>query len=97
MSKEHKEFCNNKRMKKNCPLRLHTRAVAAERAIQTLKNWIIANLEDNIGFTESINLNLALRVMGFTIHTRLKVGPYGLHHGIKARTELTYVGKDNES
>ena len=31
-----------------------------ERAIQTLKNLIIANLEDKVGFTE--NKNRALRI-----------------------------------
>ena len=65
---------------------MHTGNGAVERAIQTLKNLIIANLEDGMGITESVNK--ALRVMRFTIHTGLKITPFELHHGRKPRTEL---------
>ena len=51
------------------PPRLHTRTAAVERAIQILKNLIIANLEDEIGFTE--NINQALKVVRFTNYTEL--------------------------
>ena len=66
-----------------------------EGAIQTLKNLIIANMEDNISLTES--LNRALHVMRFTIHTGLKLTPFELHHGRKPRTELTNIVKDGNS
>ena len=63
---------------------MHTVNGAVGRAIQTLKNLIIANLEDGIGITESVNR--ASRVMRFTIHTGLKITPFELHHGRKPRT-----------
>ena len=49
-----------------------------ERAIQTIKNLIIANMEDGLCLTESVNRTL--RVMRFTIHTGLKTTPFELHH-----------------
>ena len=58
-----------------------------EREIQTLKNLIIASLEDKIGFTES--LNQTLRVLRFMKHTGFKgfkVNPIELYHGRKFRT-----------
>ena len=67
---------------------------AVKRAIQTLKNLIFANLENWIGSTE--NVNQALRVMRFTIHTGLKVRPFE-QHGRKARTESNNKIIDNES
>ena len=41
-----------------------------ERAIQTLKNLRLTNLEEGTDLTESVNR--ALRVLRFTIHTGLK-------------------------
>ena len=46
---------------KYSPPRLHAGTGAVESAVQTLKHLIIANLEDKIGFTESVNRTL--RVM----------------------------------
>ena len=46
---------------------MHTGNGVVERSIQTLKNLIIANLEDGQNLTDSVNR--ALRVMRFTIHT----------------------------
>ena len=74
---------------------MHTGNGAVERAIQTLKSLIIANLEDGIGITESVNR--ALRVLRFTIHTGRKITPFELHHGRKPRTELTNIVKDGKT
>ena len=74
---------------------MHTGYGAVERAIQTLKNLIVANLEDGIGITESVNR--ALRVMRFTIHTGLKITPFELHHGRKPRPELTNIVIDGKT
>ena len=74
---------------------MHTGTGAVERAIQTLKNLIIANLEDNTCLTECVNR--ALNVMRFTIHTGLKTTPFELHHGRKQRTELPNIIKDGRS
>ena len=74
---------------------LHTGMGAVERAIQNLKNLIIASLQDEICFTEHINL--AFWVIRFTTYTGFKVTPFEFHHGSKLRTELTNIVKDNKS
>ena len=74
---------------------MHTGNGVVERAIQTIKNFIIANMEDGISLTESVNR--ALRVMRFTIHTGLTITPFELHHGRKPRTELTNIVKDGKT
>ena len=96
ISKEYRKFCKNRNIEiEYCTPRMHTGNGAVERAIQTLKNLIIPNLEDGIVITESVNR--ALRVMRFTIHTGLKITPYELHHGRKPRTELTNIVKDGKT
>ena len=74
---------------------MHTGNGTVERAIQTMKNVILANMEDGNNLTESVNR--ALRVMRFTIHTGLKKTPFELHHGRIPRTELTNILKDGKS
>ena len=94
--KEHKDFCNTKNIEiEYSTPRMHTGTGAVERAIQTLKNLIIANLEDNTCLTECVIR--ALNVMRLTIHTRLKTTQFELHHGRKPRTELTNIIKDGKS
>ena len=74
---------------------MHTGNGVVERAIQTIENLIIANMEDGLCLTESVNR--ALRVMRFTIHTGLKITPIELHHGRKPRTELTNIVKNGKT
>ena len=96
VSKEYKEFCNAKNIETEYSTpRMHTGTVAVERAIQTLKNLIIANSEDNTCLTECVNR--ALNGMQFTMHTGLKTTPFELHHGRKPRIELTNIIKDEKS
>ena len=96
ISKEYIEFCKSKNIEiEYCTPRLHTGTGAVERAIQTKKNLILANLEDNLCLTECVNR--ALKVIRFTIHTGLKLTPFELHHGRKPRTELTNLVKDGKS
>ena len=84
ISKEYKIFCKNKNIEiEYSPPRLHTGTRVVVCAIQTLKSLIIANWEDKIGLTESINR--ALWVMRFLIHTRLKVSPFEFYHGRKPK------------
>ena len=52
-------------------------------------------MEDGLCLTESVNR--ALRLMRFTIHTRLKITPFELHHGRKRRTELTKIVEDGKT
>ena len=49
---------------------MHTGNGTVERAIQTMKNLVLANMEDGNNLTESVNR--ALKVMRFTKHTGLK-------------------------
>ena len=68
---------------------------AVKRAIQALISLSFANSENKIDFTGSINR--AVRAMRFTMHTRLKMSPFKLHHDEKPRIELTNIVKDNKS
>ena len=67
--------------------RLHTSTETAESAIQRLGKLIIANLEDKIGLTESINLRL--RVKRLSLHSGPKVSPFELFHCRKPQIDLT--------
>ena len=83
--KIYKTFCKNKNIEKEySPPKLHTDTGAVGRVIKTLKNLIVANLEDMIVLTES--RNQALRVKRFTIHVGSEVSPFELHCGRKPRT-----------
>ena len=94
--KEYQEFCKNRNIEiEYCTPRAHTGNGVVKRAIQTLKNLIITNLEDGISLTESANR--ALHVMRFTIHTGFKLTPFELHHGRKSRTELTNIVRAGKS
>ena len=96
ISKEYRQFCKSRNIEiENCTPRMHTGNGVVERAIQTIKNSILANMEDRLCLTESVNR--ALRVMRFTIHTELKITPFELHHGRKPRTELTNIVKDGKT
>ena len=66
-----------------------------ERSMQTLKNLTIANFEDGISLTESVNR--ALLVMCFTIHTGFKITLFELHLGRKPGTELTNIIKNRKT
>ena len=95
-STEYKEFCKARNIEiQHCPPRMHTGNGTVERAIQTMKNRVLANMEDGNNLTESVNR--ALKVMRFTKHTGLKKTPFELHHGRKPRTELTNIIKDGKS
>ena len=96
ISKDFLEFCKSKNIEiEYCTPRMHTGTGAVERAVQTIKNLILANLEDNLCLTECVNR--ALKVMRFTIHTGLKLTPFELHHGRKPQIELTNLAKDGKS
>ena len=96
ISTEYKNFCKSRNIEiQYCPPRMHTGNGTVERAIQTMKNLILANMEDGNNLTESVNR--ALRAMRFTIHTGLNKTPFELHHGRKPRTELTNILKDGKS
>ena len=96
ISKEYRQFCKNRNIEiEYCTPRIHTGNGVVERAIQTLKNLVLTNMEDGKNLTESVNR--ALRVMRFTVHMGLKKTPFELHHGRKPRTELTNIVKDGKT
>ena len=96
ISKEYRQFCKNRDIQiEYCTPRMHTGNGVVERAIQTIKNLIIAKMEDGLCLTESVNRSL--RVMRFTIHTGLEITPFELYHGRKPRTELTNIVKDGKT
>ena len=74
---------------------MHTGTGAIERAKQTRKNLIIANLEDNTCLTECVKR--VLKVMRFTKHRGLKTTPFELHHSRKPRTEITNIIEEGKS
>ena len=56
ISKDYTEFCKSNNIEiEYCTPRIHTGTGAVERAIQTMKNLILANLEDNLCLTECVN------------------------------------------
>ena len=96
ISKEYKEICKNRNIEiEYCTPRLHTGNGVVERAIQTLKNLMLTNLEEGTDLTKSVNR--ALQVMRFTIHTGLKRTPFELHHGRKPRTDVTNIVKNGKT
>ena len=74
---------------------MHTGNGVQERAIQTLKTLILANLEDGINLIESVNR--ALLVMRFTEHTGVEITPFELHYGRKPRTDITNIVKNGKT
>ena len=70
--KEYKDFCKSKNIEIECSApRLHTGAEADEDALQTMKNLIITNREDNQCLAECVNraLNLSYNTYGTKNHT----------------------------
>ena len=94
--KEYRQFCNSRNIEiEYCTSRMHTENRVVERAIQTIEILILANMEDGICLTESVNREL--RAMRFTIHRGFQIKPFELHHGRKPRTELTNIVKDGKT
>ena len=70
--KEYKQFCKNRNIETEYyTTRMRIENGVVERSIQTIKSLIVANPKDGQNLTESVNR--AVRVMGFTIHTGLKI------------------------
>ena len=71
ISTEKKEFCKSKNVEiQYCPPRIRTRKGTVERALQTMKNLVLKNMEDENISIESVNRSL--KVMQFTFHTGLR-------------------------
>ena len=75
ISKEYRQFCKKRNIEiEYCTPRMHTGNGVVEKAIQTIKNLIIAKMKDGLCLAET--LNRVLRAMHFTKHTGLKIIPF---------------------
>ena len=87
ISKKYKEFCKSHDI--ICEygtVNLHTGTGLVERTIQSKKNLILANLEDEINLRERVNR--ALYVLRFTVHSETKT-PFEFNIGREPRTKLS--------
>ena len=66
---------------------LHTRTRLVDRTIQSLKKLILTSLEDGLNLRE--NVNRALYVLTFTIHSETNKTPIEAHFGRAPRTKLS--------
>ena len=88
ISKENKEFCKSQNIDRVYGTgNLHTVTGLVERTIQSLKNLILANLEDDQNLRESVNR--ALYVLRLTVTSETKKTPFELHFGRTPRTKLS--------
>ena len=88
ISKEYKEFCREQNTDRTYgTANLHTGTGLVERTIQSLKNLVLANLEDEQNLRESVNR--ALYVLRFTIHSETKKTPFKPLFGRVPRTRLS--------
>ena len=86
--KEHKEYSKSQNI--NCEygtVNMHTGTRLVGRTIQSMKNLILTNLEDDTSLRESVNR--ALHVLKFTTHSETKKTPFEIHFGRKLRTKLS--------
>ena len=87
-SNEFKEFCNRKNIKRiRCTPNLHTGTGQVERTIRTIKSLTRANMADGLIFEESVNL--AIKTIRQTPHSKLNMTPFQMHFRPKPRTAIT--------
>ena len=81
-----KKFCREQNIDRTYgTANLHTGTGLVERTIQSLKNLVLANLEDE--------QNLRQYVLRFTIHSETKKTPLETHFGHASRTRLSKLKK----
>ena len=83
-SNEFKEFCNRENIKRiRCTPNLHTGTVQVERTIRTITSLTRENMADGLIFEESVNL--AIKTIRQTPHSKLNMMPFQMHFGRKPR------------
>ena len=88
IAKEYKKFCRSQNIDRaHGTANLHTGTGLVERTIQSLKNLVLANLEDDQSLRERVNR--ALYVLRFTIHSETKKISFESHFGCTPRTILS--------
>ena len=89
-SSEFKKFCTDENMKSiRCTQNLHTGTGLVERMIRTIKSLTRANMADGLKFEDSIQL--AIKTIRQTAHSRSNMTPFQMHLGRKPRTALTNI------
>ena len=87
-SNEFTQFCDGQNVNRiRCTPNLHTGTGLVERLIRTIKSLTRANMADVLTFEESVQL--AIKTIRQTPHSRLKMTPFQMHLGRKQRTALT--------
>ena len=87
-SSEFKEFCNQENLKRiRCTPNLHTGTGKVERTIRTIKSLTRANMADGLTFEEGVNLTI--KTIRQTLHSKLNMTPFRMHFGRKPRTAIT--------
>ena len=85
---EFKQFCDGNNIKCiRCTLNLHTGTGLVERTIRTIKSFTRANMVDGLTFEDSVQL--AIRTIRQTPHSRMKMTPFQMHLGRRPRTALS--------
>ena len=92
-SNEFKKFCNGENIKPiRCTPNLHTGTGLVERMIRTIKSLTRANMADGLKFEDSVQL--AIKTIRQTPHSRLNMTPFQMPLGRKPRTALiNLIGK----
>ena len=92
-SNEFKQFCNGENINRiRCTPNLHTGNGLVERTIRTIESLTRANMADGLVFEESVQL--AMKTIRQTPHSRLNMAPFQRHLVRKPRTALTnLIGK----
>ena len=87
------KFCDNEDIKRiKCTPNLHTGTGLVERTIRTIKSLTRANMADGLIFEDSVQL--AIKTIRQTPHSRLNMTPFQMHLGRQPRTALTnLIGK----
>ena len=89
-SSEFKKFCTDENIKRiRCTPNLHTGTGLVERMIRTIKSLTRANMADGIKFEDSVQL--AIKTIRQTPHSRLNMTPFEMHSGRKPRPALTNI------
>ena len=94
-SSEFKKFCKGENIKRiRCTPNLHTGTGLVERTIRTIKSLTRANIADGLKFEDSVQL--AIKSIRQTAHSRLNMTLFQMHLGRKPRTALTNLIGEHE-
>ena len=92
-SNEYKKFCNGENVKRiRCTPILHTGTSLVEWTIRTIISLTRDNMADRLTFEDSVQL--AIKTIRQTTHSRLNLPPFQMHLARRPRTALTnLIGK----